>query len=82
LSRKTHNSVNAMTIVRLEVRRDLKSIGIELLFLGKPKSFLGSLVVQPTLPDENKQAQAMDEEVKRIRESINKGKALGFVEDE
>jgi len=37
---------------------------------------------QPTLLDEIKQAQTKDEEVKRIRESISKGKALRFVEDE
>ena len=82
LSRKTHYSLNAMTIVRLEILRDLENLGIELVFPGKPRSFLGSLVVQPTLLDEIKQAQAKDEEVKRIRESLNKRKAFGFVEDE
>jgi len=45
LSRKTHYSLNAMTIVRLEILRDLENLGIELVFPGKPGSFLGSLVV-------------------------------------
>jgi len=57
-------------------------MGIELIFLGEPRLFLGSLVVQPTSLDEIKQAQAKDHEVERIREGISKGKALGFVEDE
>jgi len=82
LSQKTHHSVNAMKVAQPEILRDLESMGIKLVFPGEPRLFLGSLIVQSTLLDEIKQAQIKDEEVKRIRESINKGKALGFVEDE
>jgi len=82
LSRKTQHSVNAMKVMQLGIVRDLESMGVELVFPEELGLFLGSLVVQPTLLYEIKQAQTKDEEVKRIRESINKGKALGFVEDE
>jgi len=71
-----------MTIVQSEILRDLESMGIELVFWEKPRSFPGSLVVQPILLDEIKQAQVKDEEVKKNRKSINKGKALGFIEGE
>ena len=57
-------------------------MGIKFVFPGQPGLFLGSLIVQPALLDEIKQAQTKDEEVKRIRKSINKGKALGSIEDE
>ena len=57
-------------------------MAIELVFPGEQGLFLGSLVVQPTLLDEIKQAQTKNGEVRRIKETINKGKALGFVEDE
>jgi len=75
--------VNAIKVVQPKILRDLESIGIELVFPGGLRLFLRSLIVQPILLDEIKQAQTTDEEVKRIRESINKGKALGFrfVED-
>jgi len=56
LSRKTHHGVNAMKVVQPEILRDFESMGIKLVFLGEPRLFLGSLVVQPTLLDEIKQA--------------------------
>jgi len=82
LSQKTHHSVNALKVIHSEILKDLESMGVELVFPREPGLFLGSLVVQPTLLDEIKQVQTKDEEVKRIRESISKRKALEFVEDE
>jgi len=82
LSRKTHHGVNAIRLFQPETLRDLESMGVELIFPGETRLFLGSLVVQPTLLDEIKQAQTKDDEVERIREGISKGKALGFVENE
>jgi len=57
-------------------------VGVELVLPGEPGLFLGSLVAQPTFLDEIKQAETKDEEVKMIIESMNKRKALGFIEDE
>ena len=57
-------------------------MGIEFVLPAETGSYLGSLVVQPTLLDEIKQAQMEDEEIERIRVSIGKGKASKFVEDQ
>ena len=82
LSQKTHHGVKAMKVMQLEILRDLESIAIELGFPVESGLLLGSLIVQPTLVAEIQQGQTKDEEVKRIKESINKGKAWGSVEDE
>ena len=74
--------MNAIKVAQPKILRDLESMGIELVFSGKPRLFLDSLIVHPTFLDEIRQVQTKDEEVKRIRENINEGKALRFVEDE
>ena len=75
LSGRAHLSVNAIKLVQQEILKDLDCMVTELVFSKKPGLFLGNLLVKPTLLYEIKQAQAEHVEVKRIKESIDKGKA-------
>jgi len=82
LSHKTHHSMNLMEVSMPEITRDLEKLGIKVVPSSVMKTYLGSIIVQPTLLDEIKSAQMGDPEMEKIKENIRKGKAPRFYEDD
>ena len=82
LSRKTHHSMNLMSVSMAEITREFEKLGIKVVPSSVMETYLGSITIQPTLPDEIKSAQMDDLEMERIKENIRKGKAPGFYEDD
>jgi hypothetical protein len=78
LSRKTY--VNGLTAGELPLKlcEQFKDLRLEIV----PQGYLASMEVKPMLLDRIREAQKGDSEMVEIEESISKGKAEGFHEDE
>jgi hypothetical protein len=78
LSRKAYVNFLSTEVLPEDLCNGLRNLSLEVV----PEGFVASLVVQPTLMDEIREAQKGDKVLEKIREDLKEGKAKGFSEDE
>jgi len=74
--------MNLMKVSMPSITQDLEKLGIEVVPSSVMKTYLGSIIVQPTLLDEIKSAQMDDPEIERIKVNMRTGEAPGSYEDD
>ncbi|KAL9253722.1 Transposon Tf2-9 polyprotein-like protein [Drosera capensis] len=77
-SRRTDGSLNELMITQDKLLEDFGKLNITMVS-EPPIGFLGYMQVQSTLHEEILQAQGGDEQIQRIRQGIQDGKAPGFI---
>jgi hypothetical protein len=78
LSRKLYVNWLSTEDLPEDLCKGLKDLSLEVV----PKSFIASLIVQPTLMNRIKETQKGDEDIEKIKENLKEDKAKGFSEDE
>jgi len=81
LSRKAQHSLNTIIITQSRVLEDLERLGVELISHGSSRALLSALEVQPSLLEEIKAHQKGDVKLQRIRQTLEKGRSSGFMEE-
>jgi hypothetical protein len=78
LSRKTiAGSVSAMFTMQKELLLDLERVRVEMM-VGEIQSYMSSLTLEPTLMEQTRTAQLLNNEITRIREEVEKGEQSDF----
>ncbi|KAJ3677872.1 hypothetical protein LUZ60_001675 [Juncus effusus] len=80
LSRKNHGNAAALLTCQPQILMDLRRLNIYVQVTGS-RVFLASLLVQPTLMERIRMAQAEDPKTRRIQNRMAIGKALHFLVD-
>jgi len=70
---------NTVVVTQLSLLKELEDLGVPLISHGKAHIQLSALTLQPSMVKEIRVSQQSDPKLQRIRQSLEKGKSLGFV---
>ena len=77
LSRKSRSEISCLKALPHNLKIDIEKLGLEIV-IGEVQGLMEKLEIKSTLLEDIHMAQEKDEEVNRIKERANKGRALGF----